>query len=373
MIVGVADVTVAIRAEEPAVSQWLSHYMAGFWCIDDSSGRRQADAEVTATVDPSARRRLAAIADAPGAARAEHVAVYLGVTGRRMVTDSQIIVTANTEPVVFVRDGSRVTVVADDSEVLGLAVVRVVRAIAGTLLEKRGFALVHAAGAAATETGAGLLALGLKGAGKTTAVTSLATAGGWAIAAHDRCYIGTVDGRPRAFPWPSSLNIGLGLVCALGWAGRLQTRYRRGERPPYHQHQSVTAAVLAGERTPVREQGRELKIQLLPSHVTGWFGVALAREFSPKALVFTEVDLTAAKTRVWPLDSAPVSLRDVFPPAAGTDHYPDFLALHVATVTQRAQHALAILRGLTSVIPAYRVRLSRDIADNAGVLAGLLT
>jgi hypothetical protein len=373
----VARIAVAIRYAEDVVATWVDRYMASFWDVgDDLTGR--PDAEVTAIVDRPARIRLSLLAsrsgdvgDGPGGGpygAAERIRMYMGAAGTRLSDGKRVLAVSEEAGLAFVREGNRVTVVADEAQALGLATVRVVRALAGALLELRGFVLVHAAGA--TKDGVGVLALGPKGAGKTTAVLSLATQLGWAVCAHDRCYLGMLDGELCALPWPSSLNVGVGLVAALGWDEPLRARYRRGERPPYHQAGDVTAAVLAGSHAPVRGNRGELKVQLLPSQVTAWFGVPLARRARIAALARPRLR-PAGQAGTEPAPPAAFTARDVFPVAGETDSYPDFLRLSPLPPADLARRALGRLHDLTRRTPVYRVRLSHDPGANAAALARL--
>src|SRR6185437_4649883 len=116
-----------------------------------------------------------------------------------------------------------------------------------------------------------------------------------------RVFIGSVAGEPRLLPWPSSLNIGLGLLHALGWADILRARYLGGEPAPYHQRDEVTAALLAGTRAPVRADGAELKAQLFPEQVRDWLGVELGSSAVLAAIVVPRIDLSRSQPAVSPL------------------------------------------------------------------------
>jgi hypothetical protein len=432
LTVRVGGCAVAVHTDGRATVDWLLSYLADFWQADPGTVAG-AHAEIVALVDPRARQGLCALVD--GSAAARKAGMFMGATGRSLTLPGpRVLAGCPEQRVAFARGRSQIAVLGDDRDALGPATVRLVRAAAGAWLEARGWAHVHAAGAATGDTG--LLAFGPKGAGKTTAVTALAARGGWRLLAHDRAYVGIVGGQPRAVPWPSSLNIGVGLLSTLGWADILRARYRSGERPPYHQKDVVTSALLAGRTTAVRErsrvgtadggtsghsgaayegrapwtrdaasedcacgcrgaaapgeaardscggacegrraareQGRELKAQILPAQVTEWFGVKLAPGAALAAVIFPQIDLSRSQPLVRPLDRAAFSGGDVFPPRRDADYFPDFLCLTGRTDPDRAGSALTILRAVGDRVPAYRILLGRDLTANARVLAELV-
>jgi hypothetical protein len=362
---------IIVRSDEGTVLEWLRRYLHGFWPVGSSPADPLAGrlaAEVTAVVDKVARHRLCAALGQPGAA--EPVATFMAVPGLSAAGPGPAVLAGCPDQrVAYVRDRDRVLVLGDDADAAGLAAVRVVRSAATAWMESQRWALVHAA--ATAREGTGLAVIGPKGSGKTAAVMALASFAGWQVIAHDRVFAGSVAGEPRLLPWPSSLNIGLGLLHALDWTDALRARYRGGEPAPYHQRDEVTAALLAGTRTPVRAHGSEVKAQLFPAQVRDWLGVELGSSAELAAIVVPRIDLSRSRPAASPLAQVTFSERDVFPAPGKTDYYPDFLRFTGRSPVARGQAALAALRAAAALVPAYQVVLGNDLAANANLLARL--
>lgn len=363
---------ITVRSGDGTVLRWLRRYLDGFWPLGPGPADSPADgpaAEVTVVVDQAARHRLGAALARPGAA--EPVATFMAAPGLRVAGPGPAVLAGcRDHRVAYVRDRGRVLVLGDDGDAAGIAAVRVVRSAATAWLESQQWSHVHAA--AAARDSAGLAVIGPKGSGKTTAVMALAAFGGWQVMAHDRVFAGFVAGEPRLLPWPSSLNIGLGLLHALGWADTLRARYRSGEPAPYHQRDAVTAALLAGTRTAVRADGVELKAQLFPAQVRDWLGVGLGSSAVLAAIVLPQVDLSRSRPMARLLDQVTFSERDVFPALGQTDYFPDFLQLTGRSPTARGDAALVALQAAAARVPAHRVVLGNDLAANANLLARLV-
>ncbi|HET7016938.1 MAG TPA: hypothetical protein VFI65_23645 [Streptosporangiaceae bacterium] len=366
---------IAIRSGEGTVLEWLRRYLRGFWPDGPAPAGSEAGrlaAEVTVVVDQAARYRLCAALGRPGAA--EPVATFMAAAGLRAAGPGPAVLAGCPDQRVgYLRDRDRVLVLGDDADAAGLAAVRVVRSAATAWLEGQRWSLVHAA--AAARQGAGLAVIGPKGSGKTAAVMALAAFAGWQVIAHDRVFVGSVTGKPSEpslLPWPSSLNIGLGLLHALGWADILRARYLGGEPVPYHQRDAVTAALLAGTRAPVRADGAELKAQLFPAQVRDWLGVELGSSAVLAAIVLPRIDLSRSRPVASPLAQAAFSEQDVFPAPGKTDYYPDFLRFTGQSPVARGQAALAAVRATAAPVPAYQAVLGNDLAANANLLARLV-
>ena len=371
---------VTVRSRDGTVLEWLRRYLDGFWQIrpsrsgpGDSAADRPAT-EVAVVVDQAARRRLGAALASSGAA--EPVATFMARPGLAVAGPGPaVLADCQDDRVGYVRDRERVLVLGDNADAAGLAAARVVRLAVTAWLESRQWSHVHAAAAARDD--AGLAVIGPKGSGKTAAIMALAAFAGWRVIAHDRVFLGSAAGEPRLLPWPSSANIGLGLLHALGWADVLRARYGGGEPAPYHQRDAVTAALLAGTATPVRapgasEHSAELKAQLFPAQVRDWLGLELGRTAMLAAIVVPRIDLDRSRPEAWPLDHVTVSERDVFPALGQTDYYPDFLRLTGRSPAARGQAALLALRAAATPVPAYRAVLGSDPAANANLLAKLV-
>jgi len=95
------------------------------------------------------------------------------------------------------------------------ATVRVVRELVRAQLVAAGWVLLHAS-AVAWPGGGAVLALGGRGAGKTTVACTLAS-GGAGLLGNDRVFARpTTDGGVELAPWPAGAAIGLGLMGVLG-------------------------------------------------------------------------------------------------------------------------------------------------------------
>lgn len=167
----------------------------------------------------------------------------------------------------------RLRIVGTDETAVAAAAARLAREIVRAQLLADGWAILHAS-AVTGEDCSTILTLGDKGAGKTTTAFTLSRAG-WAMLANDRVFIRVEpDGTVRVLPWPSAAAIGFGLLDALDLFVTVRERLASGERMHPTQHQSVTDALLAGDRTPLWKKSR--KGELKPSiplatedHVTG--------------------------------------------------------------------------------------------------------
>lgn len=363
------ECAVTVRTDDGTTLRWLDQYLDGFWEMRPGAARDPAT-EVVAVAEPQARQRLCASLAEPGVG--EPVTTFMEAAGLRRVLPGPVVLAGCPgHRVAYARDHKRVLVLADDGDALRLATLRVVRSAVTGWLEARHWAHVHMA--AATRDGAALAAMGPKGAGKTAVIVALAVHAGWQVLAHDRTLLTAGTTSSRLLPWPSSLNIGLGTLNALGWADVIRAKYRDGECPPYHQRDEVTVALLEGGQGAVRagEGGAELKAQLLPAQVADWFGISFCSSATLAALVFPRVDLTRSQPLVEPVQRD-FTGEDVFPPLAGPDYFPDFLGLTKQAPGARNRAALASLRAVSAGVPTYRIVLGTDLAANARALACLV-
>ncbi|WP_051844038.1 hypothetical protein [Streptomyces sp. NRRL S-813] len=134
------------------------------------------------------------------------------------------------------------------------------------------------------------------------------------------------------------------------------------------QDRRVTDALIAGDRTPLWENGKELKVQVFPDQFPRWFSVPLATGGEAAALVFPRIES----------DAAPAASDDCrgledhdFMTGATEDRYPDIFQL--ARVdgggTEEARHDVAHLLAA----PAHHsLVLSHDVTANADFLTQLV-
>jgi hypothetical protein len=358
-VLRVGHVPIVLRSAQPEVLHRADRYLTGFWTpAPDARG-----VTVEAVVDRRERRRLTRIA----AARGQPAALYMGAPGWTADDGTLLIAGSEAHRVAFVRTRGdpRVLVAADDDEAAATGLVRVARSVVGACLEHGGWAQVHAS-AVRSPDGSAVLAFGPKGAGKTAVALQLARVG-WGLVANDRAWVSA--GACRVLPWPSSANVGLGLLAALGWLPQLRARRAAGRPPGYHERPEVTVAIREGRSTPVRDHtGRELKCQLFPSELAGDFAVRLEDGGPVTALLLPSVDLGTDSPEIRPAPVGRLGAADLFPPVSGPDHFPDFLALHRPATARHAAGG-AVLEALADRVPAFEIRLGRDPAANAEALS----
>ncbi|GAQ55992.1 hypothetical protein [Streptomyces acidiscabies] len=202
-----------------------------------------------------------------------------------------------------------------------------------------------------------------------TARLALASRRGFQLLANDRVFVRPDgNGRVDVLPWPSAAAIGLGLLDALGWFDTARDRLKNGEALHPTQDARVTAALLAGRREPLREDGKELKTQVFPDQFASWFGLSLATGGKAAALVFPRIVPGAAPAR----DSTERHLNDAdFMSGATEDRYPDVfdLARVDGGGTEASRREVT---DLLARLPHHPVVLGHDLTENAGLLAELV-
>ncbi|WP_416975526.1 hypothetical protein [Streptomyces sp. 4F14] len=170
-------------------------------------------------------------------------------------------------------------------EPVALATARLAREVMRGVLLRAGWSVPHAS-AVTDQLGRSVLAFGHKGAGKTATALALASRSGFRLLANDRVFVRSDgNGGVDVLPWPSAA-IGLGLLNALGWFDTARDGLRDGEALHPTQDARVTAALLADRRELLREDGKELKVQVFPDQFARWFGLSPAAGSKAAALVF---------------------------------------------------------------------------------------
>ncbi|MGH4020776.1 MAG: hypothetical protein ACRDT0_16435 [Pseudonocardiaceae bacterium] len=155
-------------------------------------------------------------------------------------------------------------------------------------LEAAGWVILHASGA--VRGGQAILALGGKGAGKTTTALLLA-AEGLTLLANDRVFLH--PDTLALLPWPSAAALGLGLLRGHGLLDGVRARLVAGEQLHPTVDPRVTAAIRHGHDTPlVDDRGKELKPQFFPHQLVDWLGLRLARCAVAGRLLFPRVSPT---------------------------------------------------------------------------------
>ena len=269
MRVTTGDAACRVISEHPAVLDWITMYLGSWWTVTPTpatSGDPE-DVVLRCRLDPEAHRQAgAAVHDQPDRvvefARKPVQVVDDCADVRAVNIDEQVAYHVTAER----RD---VTLIAADFLGLRLAAARIARELIRVQLEAAGWVILHAS--AAVGDGHAFLALGGKGAGKTT--TALLLAGhGLTLLSNDRVFLHP-DTLPL-LPWPSAAALGLGLLRAHGLLDGVRARMVAGERLHPTVDPTVTAAILRGHDTPLIDNGgKKLKPQFFPHQLVDWLGL----------------------------------------------------------------------------------------------------
>ncbi|MEV5583003.1 hypothetical protein AB0L39_31130 [Streptomyces parvus] len=252
---------------------------------------------------------------------------------------------------------------------LALAAARLSREVIRGQLLRDGWAVLHASAVVRPADGATLLSSGGKGAGKTTTALLLASAG-WQLLANDRVLVRPTGERDvEVVPWPSAAALGLGLVDSLGWGVAARGHLQEGGSFHPTQHESVTEAVLAGDFTPLWEDGkrRERKVQVWPDQFPELFGVELATGGRAAGLLFPQVDADGSPDVVDGAQSLGLGEGD-FMSGATEDRYPDIFELAGGVDGGGRRSARDEVSARLAMMPHLRVRLSHDVPASVAAL-----
>ncbi|GAA1426388.1 hypothetical protein GCM10009601_35220 [Streptomyces thermospinosisporus] len=324
---GVAGATATVVSAEKAVTDWTARYFGQWWnaalVAAEEAGKGSV---VTAAVD-SDRYDDAALSVTQAPHRGvEYAKAELLLTGDvstgviRAVCPRQRLA-YRSEP-----GRGRLHIVGCGSEAVATAAARLAREVLRGILLRDGWAVLHAS-AVVDQRGRAFLMFGRKGAGKTTTALALAARHGLRLLANDRVFVRPDQGAGvDVLPWPSAAAIGLGLLDALGWFDIAQRRLLGGEQLHPTQHERVTAALLAGDRTPLWKEGsgEEMKTQVFPDQFERWFGVPLAAGGTAAGLLFPRIEAGVA-----PAEESSVRTLDHSDFMCGEteDRYPDVFGL----------------------------------------------
>ncbi|WP_318219226.1 hypothetical protein [Streptomyces sp. SCL15-6] len=255
-------------------------------------------------------------------------------------------------------------VMGTDTQSVATATARLAREVMRGVLLRDGWAVLHAS--AVVRDGRTLLTFGGKGAGKTTTAMALAARHQFGLLANDRVFVRTnSDNSVDVLPWPSAVAVGLGLLEALGWFEIARERLRSGDALHPTQDLRVTDAILAGNRSPLWERGKELKAQVWPHQFTSWFGVPLATEGEAAALLFPRVEAGAGPAA----EDADRCLGDAdFMSGATEDRYPDVLGIVGVDGGGSEATRQEVVRRLGG-LPRHSLVLGHDVAADSDFLA----
>ncbi|MFE4669390.1 hypothetical protein ACFRI7_31665 [Streptomyces sp. NPDC056716] len=363
----IADATTTVMSADQAITDWTARYFGPWWnATPVAPDHITAGPAVIAGVDSDRYQHMALdVTQAPHTsveyAKAQHLITRDEATGVIRALCPQHQLCYRSEP-----GRGQLHIVGRDTESVATATARLAReTVRGSLL-RDGWAVLHAS-AVVGQDGGTILTFGHKGAGKTTTALALAVHQGLRLLANDRVFVRprTADEGVDVLPWPSAAAIGLGLLSALNWFDIAQERLRGGEQLHPTQHQKVTAALLAGQRTPLWDHGKELKAQVFPDQFERWFSLPLATGGKAAALLFPRIEADATPAME---DSLRSLGDDDFMSGRTEDRYPDVFALTQVDGggTEKARQEVAQRLG---ALPHHSVVLGYDMAANVDLLA----
>ncbi|MEV0016729.1 hypothetical protein [Streptomyces tendae] len=360
-----AGAAVTVVSAEQAVTDWSARYFGTWWkAAPVDPADVCAGALVTGSVDSDDYDSLAL-----GVTQAPHTSTTYARAQLLLAGDlsAGVIRAVSPEEALAYRSVlgvSRLDVVGRVTEDVATATARLAREMMRGLLLRDGWAVLHAS--AVVQDGRTILTFGGKGAGKTTTALALASRPGVGLLANDRVFVRPNErGGVDVLPWPSAAAIGLGLLEALGWFETARERLEAGEALHPTQDARVTEALLTGDRTPLWERGKELKVQVWPNQFTEWFGVPLATAGEAAVLVFPRVEAGAGP-------AAEETSRTVgdgdFMIGKTEDRYPDVFGL-VGVDGGGTETARQSVGRLLAGLPHHAVVLGHDVSANVDFLA----
>ncbi|WP_329217987.1 hypothetical protein OG352_17445 [Streptomyces sp. NBC_01485] len=362
-----ADAAVDVVSADKAVTDWTTRYFGPWWKAADVPADSVCTGPlVIAEVDPG---KYADAALAVTQARNEsttYAKAQLLLT--RDVAAGVILGVQPGESLAYRSepDVGSLVISGCDTEPVATATARLAREVMRGMLLRAGWSVLHAS--AVVREGGVVLTFGQKGAGKTTTALALANRYGWGLLANDRVFVRPNEtGGVDVLPWPSAAALGLGLLDALNWFEIARERLQGGEQLHPTQSRRVTDALLAGDREPLWENGKELKVQVFPDQFERWFSVPLATGGEAAALVFPRIEVGADPAEE---DSYRSLSGGDFMSGETEDRYPDVFAL--ARVdgggTEESRHEVA---HRLAELPHHSVVLGHDVAANGDFLAKL--
>ncbi|MGY3199667.1 hypothetical protein [Streptomyces sp. TE5632] len=364
-----AGTSVTVVSPERAVTDWSARYFGSWWKAAEVPAEGVcAGPLVTATVDGDRYDDVSfAVTQAPHTSTAYARAQLLVA---RDVSSGVIRAVGPEQGLAYRSEPGtgRLDVIGRDTEGVATATARLAREVMRGQLLRDGWAVLHAS-AVVTEDGRTVLTFGSKGAGKTTTALALVARHGLGLLANDRVFVRSNDrGGVDVLPWPAAAAVGLGLLEELGWFGIARAGLECGDALHPTQDERVTQALLAGDRTPLWERGKELKAQVFPHQFTSWFEVPLATEGEAAALVFPRIEADAVPAEE---DTGRTLGEADFMSGATEDRYPDVFGL-VGVDGGGAEASRREVARRLAALPHHGVVLGHDIGANAEFLAKML-
>ncbi|MGH3979438.1 MAG: hypothetical protein ACRDRZ_10635 [Pseudonocardiaceae bacterium] len=353
-----------VVSEHPAVLDWITVYLGSWWTVTpaEATPGGSGHAVLRCRLDPQAHwQARAAVHDQP------HRVVEFARKPVQVVDHLAGVCAVDVEEQVAYHatsGGREVTLVAADSLGLCLAAARIARELIRVQLEAAGWVILHAS--CAVRGGQAILALGGKGAGKTTTALLLA-AEGLTLLANDRVFLH--PDTLALLPWPSAAALGLGLLRGHGLLDGVRARLVAGEQLHPTVDPRVTAAIRHGHDTAlVDDRGRELKPQFFPHQLVDWLGLRLARCAVAGRLLFPRVSPTT-QPALRPTEQT-LAGPDFFDPDSD-DRYPDILRLARTSPDRRRELWTQAGRHIAT-LPRSSVALNHDTAAARRLLTPLI-
>lgn len=358
-VIHAGDATTTVTSHSPLVTDWAARYLAPWWTTAPARADSRADGtahyRVRAEVDHVRLKKIEQQVRSAPASEAR----YAGGTMLHHRDSSRTILAVQPGPGLAYRHdpaSGELLVVGAEEQQVAVAAARLAREVVRGQLLYDGWGILHAS--AVVRDGRAVLALGDKGAGKSTTALLLGRAG-YQLLANDRVFIRLEpDGALRLLPWPAAAAIGLGLLSALGAYDAVRDRVLAGQALHPTQHPRVTEALRAGNTQPLWRGSKELKTQFFPDQLS-WLGLTLTSSARAAGLLFPTIDPDGDPAKR-PTERA---LRGTdFFTGASDDRYPDVFGL--ASPRQSGDPVPARL----SRAPSRSVTLSHDVPSSTRTL-----
>lgn len=254
-----AGATVTVVSADQSFCRWVDRYFGTWWnAAEVDAASVCAGPLVTAIVD---RDEYDAVA--LSVMRAPHMSTAYARAQMLLARDDSaglIRAVSREEGLAYWSEPGAGTldVIGTDTQSVATATARLAREVMRGVLLWDGWAVLHAS--AVVRDGRTLLTFGGKGAGKTRTAKALAARHQFELLANDRVFVrSNSDNSVDVLPWPSAVAVGLGLLEALGWFEIARERLQSGDALHPTQDLRVTDAILAGNRSPLWERGKELR------------------------------------------------------------------------------------------------------------------
>lgn len=354
LTVDAAGFRAVLATPHSEVVAWVDDYLADSWLASPGT---TGEIEVCARIEDREYERLLRWTERAG----DPTTTFLRRPGHAATGAGTRYVSCREHRAIYARTDSGVLgVLCPDARSARFAALRVLREALTAKLEEAGWVQFH--GAAVERDGRTVLVLGDKGAGKTACALGLVASGRCRLLANDRVMIRDEPLGTALLPWPTPINVGLGLLSAMSWLPEIQRRYRSGgvEQPP-NQPAEVTSALRSGRSDPMYDDlGRELKCEIMPDQLRDWFRVGAARRGTLELVLFPQVDLSLDRAAAPEPTTNRVSRRDLMPAPGEPDNFPDFLGLRPVEVTRDRERRMERALAAVSRSQAATIRLGRE-------------